>query len=370
MKKLLLLLALLPLAVYAEQRTVMQYGRSATVEFELYAADGTLSIAEADSGTEVTIVCDGDAGTTATNDFVDEGFAYSLVVTAAELECAHATLNVGATLNHAIIIETCGTPNAQHMLCPGDPYRSGNTAQSGTTTSTTLAAAEAYADDVLIGDSIFLVEDTGIGQKACITDNALSGDVVTHTTVNTAAASGTEYVIISDNCSVINALNGVVESKVMSTASAAITATSVAADTIGASEIATDAIGAAEIADDAIDADALAADTIGASEMAANAIGPSEIANDAIDATAVATDAIDADALAADAVDEIWNEVIETAGATYTGRCLLAALGAYAAGTVNTVTNVSTYKDTSDTSTRIVGTVTASGRGTMSITCP
>lgn len=92
--------------------------------------------------------------------------------------------------------------------------------------------------------------------------------------------------------------------------------------------------------------------------------------SNSITADAFAAGAVDANALAADAIDEIWDEVVEDQGATYTGRCLLAILGAYAAGEFTTVGNTTTYQDTSGTETRIVGTVTASGRDTMSITCP
>ena len=441
MKRLLLLALLLPLTAYAEQRTVQQYGVAATVEFELYAADGTLSVAEADSGTEVTIVCDGDAGTTATNDFVDEGFQYSLVLTAAELECKHSTLNVAATLNHAVIIETCGTPNAQHMQCGGGQYISGGTGPAGTysTTQTILAAAEAYADDVLIGDAIAIVEDTGIGQIACITDNVLTGDVVTHTAFATAAASGSEYILIPDFCqSVTVDSNGNVSANTVliegadatdtiqgelvtydgptdaemiarttttaayATATAQTTAqddldiitgttgvnleadsitaaviasnaigsTEIAADAIGSSELAPNSIGALQIATDAIGAAEIAQDAIGALEIASDAIGYLEIGTDAIGALELATDAIGADQIAADAVDEIWNEIIETAGSTYTARCAQAISLAYAAGTWSTSGAVSTFKDPSGASNRLVGTITASTRGSITITCP
>lgn len=218
MKKLLLLALLLPLIAYAEQRTVMEYGRGATVEFELYAADGTLSVSEVDGGTEVTIVCDGDGGTTANADFVDEGFAYSLVLTAAELECAHVTLNIAATLNHAVIIETCGTPNAQHMNCAAGPYITGNTAQSGTSTTTELAAAEAFADDDLNDYLICLVEDQIAGdprQCSIITQYVGSTDTATHQAfIGTGAASGTEYIIYPQPGVVLNVATGVVEAKV------------------------------------------------------------------------------------------------------------------------------------------------------------
>lgn len=124
------------------------------------------------------------------------------------------------------------------------------------------------------------------------------------------------------------------------------------------------------IADDALTAAKIAANAIGPSEMANDAIDALAIADDAIDAATFAAGAVDANALAADAIDEIWDEVVEDQGATYTGRCLLAILGAYAAGEFATVGNTTTYQDTSGTETRIVGTVTASGRDTMSITCP
>jgi len=40
------------------------------------------------------------------------------------------------------------------------------------------------------------------------------------------------------------------------------------------------------------------------------------------------------------------------------------------AGEFSTTGNTTTYQDTGGNLTRIVGTVTASGRNTMSITCP
>jgi len=68
---------------------------------------------------------------------------------------------------------------------------------------------------------------------------------------------------------------------------------------------------------------------------------------------------------------EFWNEVIETAGATYTGRCILAAMLAQIGGVLSTSGGISTYKDPGGTATRLVGTVSSPGnRGTITITCP
>lgn len=62
-------------------------------------------------------------------------------------------------------------------------------------------------------------------------------------------------------------------------------------------------------------------------------------------------------------------EVIEPNGGI-TRKCIEAVALAYMAGTVSTSAGTSTYKDPSNTTTRIVGTVSGSNRGTITITCP
>ena len=218
MKRFLLLL-LIPGLVFADQRTTQEYGVAATIEFEMYNSDGTLDVDEVDGGTEVTIHCDGDAGTTATNDFVDEGTYYSLSVTASELECARTTLSIGATLTHNVFIDTCGSPNAQHMLCGGGIYSTGGSTSSGsnTTTSTQLDTSLTFADDDLNDRLLCIVEDQASGDPrecAVVTDYTGSTDTATHTALRAALPSGGEYIVLADPRTQVNASGGRVEADV------------------------------------------------------------------------------------------------------------------------------------------------------------
>ncbi len=65
----------------------------------------------------------------------------------------------------------------------------------------------------------------------------------------------------------------------------------------------------------------------------------------------------------------IGAEVVEPNG-SITRKCVEAIALAYMAGNVSTSAGTSTYKDPSNTTTRIVGTVSGSNRGTITITCP
>lgn len=508
-RKLLFLLCI-PLVANAAAVHETEYGVAQTFNFELYNTDGTLDVDEVDGGAEVSIACDEGAETTATNDFTDEGTFYSIAVTAAELQCARATVVIAATDTNLFYIETTGHPDAQRPCPAGDCVTFG-TAQASTASTIVLASATTISDDFLIGTLVDIVEGTGADQTRFCTDWVSSTDTCTvNEDWDTTPSTDSEYLVRRDRRAFItvdasgrvdvgyvggtaqtaNDMSGDVDVIVVDTgtdipatittlqndsdintgtlgvviddlaigtgaftvgaitdaviATNAIGALEIAADAIGASELAANAIGSAEIATDAIDADALAADASaeiadqvwletladhsGSSGSTAEALAAAgaggdpwltalpgsygagtagEILGDwkngerldiildvvaasqivaqndldtitGSDGTTLATAqgnympavAGDEMGLTAGSVDLVWDEIIETAGATYTGRCLLAMLGAYAAGTINTVSNTSTYKDTSDTSTRIVGTVTAAGRGTMSITCP
>jgi hypothetical protein len=129
----------------------------------------------------------------------------------------------------------------------------------------------------------------------------------------------------------------------------------------------------------------IANDAITAATIAASAIGASEIAADAIDASAIATDAVTEiqaglatsaeitalnDPDAASITAAVLAAIIEDQGVTYSLQCTLAAILAYAAGDVTTAAGTSTYKETSSTENRIVGTVSGSTRNTTTITCP
>jgi hypothetical protein len=115
MEKLWLLLLFMPFCALADVH-LARYGVASTFNFVLYNADGSLADTEADSGTEVSISCNEGAETTATNDFADEGTFYSIVLTAAEMQCARITVVIAATDTNVFHVETYGHPSSQHPL--------------------------------------------------------------------------------------------------------------------------------------------------------------------------------------------------------------------------------------------------------------
>lgn len=257
MKKLLLALTLLPFIAAAEYHPPIQYGVAETVDFVLYNTDGTLDVDEVDSGTEVTVHCDGDAGTTATNDFVDEGSYYSIALTASETQCERITLDIGATDRNVVVITTFGNASAQnpeglqayhldHAFAvdydpaskpgvgtalfnelvendggvsrltanaleqaptggggTGTPTLADNTAQSGTASTIQLAASETFADDELNDNTVCINAGTGAGQCRVIDDYVSSTDTITvadNWTTNPDATS--EYYVINGHINV------------------------------------------------------------------------------------------------------------------------------------------------------------------------
>ncbi len=72
-----------------------------------------------------------------------------------------------------------------------------DTAQSGSASGIVIAAVEAFADDVLIGNTICIHTGTGAGQCRHISDNALSGDsLVTEPDWVTNPGADSQYEII------------------------------------------------------------------------------------------------------------------------------------------------------------------------------
>lgn len=90
-----------------------EYGVATTIPFVLYdTTTGGLDVDEADGGSEVTLYCDDAAGSTATNDFVDEGPYYSIALSATEMECARLAIEVAATDTNVVFVETIGNASA------------------------------------------------------------------------------------------------------------------------------------------------------------------------------------------------------------------------------------------------------------------
>jgi hypothetical protein len=251
-----LLLALLTLGVIAPAQAEVwrgQYGVAKTFNFKLYNADGTLDVDEADGGTEVSISCDQGAETTATNDFVDEGTFYSIAVTAAEMRCRNIAIVIAATTSEVFFVQTDQTPG---VIAEG-------TAQAATGTTLQLAAAEAFADDEIIGATCIVTSaSTGVGQARTITDYVSATDTATVATWTTTPTGTIIY-----QC---HGTAAVTSSGSVSIAAGGITAASFAAGAVDAAAIAANAIGASEVADAAIDAATFASDAITAAKLASD----------------------------------------------------------------------------------------------------
>jgi hypothetical protein len=188
-----------------------EYGVSRSFDFKLYNADGTLDTDEVDSGTEVTVDCNGTPAT-ATNDYADEGSFYSIVLTAAELQCERTTVTIAATTTEVFFIQTFGGASAF------------NETVGWTAAARTLTALD---------------EDS--------TTLDLDATSIIAGSITSGAIQAADF------------------------AAGAIDASAIAADAIGASELATDAIGAAEIAADAIAASEVAAGAIAEDAFATTA---------------------------------------------------------------------------------------------------
>lgn len=144
--KLPLLALLLPAFALAEYHPPVPYGVSVTIDFPIYASDGTLSTSETDDGNDVQVYCGaGDSPANSTNDFADDGDTYTVVLTAAEMQCAYVKLQIdGATDDNVIIIPTYGHASAmiEGYSLLDDAITSGKIAASA------IGASELAADAI------------------------------------------------------------------------------------------------------------------------------------------------------------------------------------------------------------------------------
>lgn len=186
MKKFIpLLLGLVIVGAHAEVH-LLPYGGGGvakTVEFKIYNADGTLDVDEVDGGAEITLDCNGTPTNPITNDFVDEGAFYSIVLTAAELACGRLAVTVAATLTEVFFIETYGHPLAQHPWI-GIPGADMGVAQAvdGDDSSIQLRSALALGTDAIDNTVICIV--AGTSAPNCRTVTAYSGAAADEATVN------------------------------------------------------------------------------------------------------------------------------------------------------------------------------------------
>lgn len=112
-----------------------KYGAAATIDFELYEVDGVdFRVDAAHASGDTAIMKDEGAEANTTNSFTDEGNAYSIVLTATEMQAARVVIYVvdqTATkiwLDKSIVIETYGNASAQHAFDLDDSVRGGMTA--------------------------------------------------------------------------------------------------------------------------------------------------------------------------------------------------------------------------------------------------
>lgn len=153
-----------------------EYGRAKTIHFELFEIDGIdFRVDAADSGANCIVMTDEAAEGTATNDFVDEGTGYSLLLTAVEMAGARITVYVvdAATkvwLDKAIHIETFGHQSSAHPNL--SPYWTNGAVAAAAQTSTVFIVdgfTEA-TDDHLIGGTVVFTSGVNLGQARPISD--------------------------------------------------------------------------------------------------------------------------------------------------------------------------------------------------------
>ena len=153
-----------------------EYGRAKTIHFDLVEIDGIdLRVDAADGGSDCIVMTDEAAEGTATNDFVDEGTGYSLLLTAAEMAGARITVYVvdsatKAWLDKAIQIETFGHLSSAHpFLSPYWTNGAVNDASASSTVWTFDGFTEATADHV-IGSELTFTSGVNAGQCRTVTD--------------------------------------------------------------------------------------------------------------------------------------------------------------------------------------------------------
>jgi len=112
-----------------------KYGAEATIDFQLFEADGVdFRVDAVHASGDTAIMKDEGAEANTSNGFTDEGNGYSIVLTATEMQAARIVVYVidqTATkvwLDTALVIETYGHASAQHAMDLDDSVRGGLTA--------------------------------------------------------------------------------------------------------------------------------------------------------------------------------------------------------------------------------------------------
>ena len=212
MKKWLLVLMVLSFAVQvnAVDIRLRKYGQATTIDFELYEVDGVdLRTDAADDNDECSIRKDGGNEATCTNDFVDEGITYSLLLSATEMEAERIIVDIiddtapKTWLDRVIIIETYGNASAEHALDLDDATPTVNVTEIDATAAATVLEAEAVdALESFELDNLLSVS-TGVATDGDLEAFVSSGSVMAH--LMGEAADVTLYKASTDAMSLGNA---------------------------------------------------------------------------------------------------------------------------------------------------------------------
>lgn len=172
---LLVLLMALPGTAFAQCSDVQWvYGQAGTLGFGLYDGADRVDNCSLISGSEIQVNFDGTDDNLDTTTVTDQGLGCEISISSTEasptnLEYTQVLFTDAAT----DFDDFCINLNVR-LTAPT------STLQSATSTTAVLAASEAYADDLLNGNSeICIVSGTGANQCRCVTDTVLSTDTVT-----------------------------------------------------------------------------------------------------------------------------------------------------------------------------------------------
>lgn len=180
---------------YAEGHHRRKYGEATTVNFALYATDGTaLKVDAVCAAGDIEVMKDEAAEASSTNCFVDEGQGYSLALTAAEMQADRVVLYVTddtgtqTWLDKVVVIETYddGNGDGQHVaqnVTVGDiavaALAKFSTTDTGETTPLSGSVAE-LSQGTASGLTAAGVADAVWDEAACdhVTPSTFGGDVL------------------------------------------------------------------------------------------------------------------------------------------------------------------------------------------------
>jgi hypothetical protein len=178
-----------------------KYGVQTTINFTLFEVDGVdFRVDAVDAGSDCSIMKDEGAENTCTNDFVDEGTGYSLVLTATEMQAARIIVYIkdSATkvwLDESIAIETYGNASATHAFDLDTALQSVNTTQiEGADATDQLNSIMAFQ---LANINLDHLMKTPVANNADMTNEIADGTVMSN--LLSATSNTSTYTVATDS---------------------------------------------------------------------------------------------------------------------------------------------------------------------------